>query len=410
MTASTFWRFSKVRRVRNRRQTLPTALIGVMLWLPAKGFAAPDAVQIHGFASQGLISTSKNNFFGPSENGASSEFTELGANLSYRATPDLLLSAQLVSRRAGETDNGNVRLDYGFADYTFVSTDSARWGVLAGKVKNPFGFYNTTRDVAFTRPSILLPQSIYFDRARNFALSAPGISLYGDRLSDNGDISFQFGVARPEVGDRGTEFAFLSNDWPGKLEGRTSYIGRILFEDQGGRTRIALSGAQINMDYRPGSADMLSGGSVKFTPWVLSAQYNAERWTATSEYGVERGNLRGFGLPGLERDGTSEHFYLQGTYRFSSAWEGIIRYDVLHLSRDDRDGTRFAADNEKPAHLRFAKDWTIGARYDVTPSMMLRAEYHSIDGTAWLPFEDNPATAATSRRWDMFLLQASYKF
>ena len=70
-------------------------------------------------------------------------------------------------------------------------------------MKNPLGFYNDTRDVPFTRPSILLPQSIYFDRTRKLAIAADGVHLYGEYRSDYGDVSFQAGVVRPLV--RGDE-------------------------------------------------------------------------------------------------------------------------------------------------------------------------------------------------------------
>ncbi len=70
-------------------------------------------------------------------------------------------------------------------------------------MKNPLGFYNDTRDVPFTRPSILLPQSIYFDRTRKLAIAADGVHLYGEYRSDYGDVSFQAGVVRPLV--RGAE-------------------------------------------------------------------------------------------------------------------------------------------------------------------------------------------------------------
>ena len=76
-------------------------------------------------------------------------------------------------------------------------------------MKTPLGLYNDTRDVAFTRPSILLPQSIYFDRTRKLALAADGVHLYGEYRSDLGDISFQAGVVRPLVLGAETEVALL---------------------------------------------------------------------------------------------------------------------------------------------------------------------------------------------------------
>ncbi len=409
MSVSACCQCSELRRGKHRGAGV-LLLLAALPCLPAAAMEMPEATQIHGFVTQGLISSTGNNFFGPSKNGVSWEFTELGVNASYRPDPDLQFSAQLLSCRAGGTDNGRVRLDYGFVDYTFSASESGRWGVMAGKIKNPLGFYNTTRDVAFTRPSILLPQSIYFDRARNFALSAPGASVYGERVGEGGDLYLQLAALRPQVDDQDTKFAFLGVDRPGNLDGDASYIGRLLFDRDGGRLRLALSAAQINMSYRPGAGDALSAGSIRFEPAVLSAQFNAERWSLTSEYALERVSRQGFGAPVLDTTNTSEQCYVQGTYRFAARWEGLLRYDVLYLDRADRDGARYAALSGNPAYARYAKDWTVGVRYDVTPSFMLRGEFHSVDGTAWLPFEDNPDPFGTSRRWNMFLLQGSYRF
>lgn len=409
MTTSASCRCDEARRrIRWERGFL--LLLVAVHWLPAAAAELPEGMQIHGFLSQGFVSTTHNNFFGPSQNGVSADFNELGVNASYRPDPDLQFSAQLLSRHAGGTDHGKVRLDYGFVDYTVAAGEAGRWGILAGKIKIPLGFYNATRDVAFTRPSILLPQSIYFDRARNFALSAPGASLYGERVGDGEDIYLRFGAVRPQVDDKDTKYAFLGADRLGNLDGDASYVGQVLLDRDGGRLRLALSAAQINMSYRPGSGDVLGPGTVRFAPGIISAQINAERWSLTSEYALERVDYRGFGAPIPDTTGTSEQYYVQGTWRFSPRWEGLLRYDVLYLDRSDRNGTRFAARTGLPAYERYAKDWTAGVSFNVTPSFLLRGEFHSVDGAAWLPFEDNPDPFAISRRWNMFLLQASYRF
>jgi hypothetical protein len=132
---------------------------------------------LHGFFSLTLVNTSDNNFFGQSDDQISNEYSEVGANASWRLTPDLQLSAQLLSHRAGGTDDGDVRLDYGLLDWTMTSSEEGRSGVRVGRIKTAYGLYNKTRDVPFTRPSIILPQSIYFDRTRNLTVSADGVEL-----------------------------------------------------------------------------------------------------------------------------------------------------------------------------------------------------------------------------------------
>ncbi len=105
-----------------------------------------------------------------------------------------------------------------------------------------------------------------------------------------------------------------------------------------------------------------------------------------------------------------ESFYFQGEYRFTPKWEAILRYDVLFTDRDDRDGKRYAAATGGPAYSRFAKDITVGLRWNITPEFMLRAEYHRVDGTGWLSKLDNPVSKDTSEHWDLYAIQASYRF
>lgn len=397
-------------------------------WASAAETPKLNGLQIHGFLSQGYVNTlgSKNDVFGDSSRGAgSTDFRENGVNASYRPLANLQFSGQLLSRQAGEDSKGGIRVDYGFVDYTAISTETNELGLRLGRTKNPLGFYNDTRDVPFTRPSILLPQSIYFDRTRNLGLASDGVQFYGESRSEWGDFTVQFGVVFPQVGDRATEWAILQRDRLGDLTTRLSYIGRLIYERDGGRIRLGISGAQVNVGYNPALNDPLSSGSFQFTPIIFSAQYNSERWSLTSEYAlryIERNSFDAL----RDVDYTGESFYFQGIYRFSPSWEGVLRYDMYFADRSDRDGSEFNAMIKKsypwqiaahhPAHSRFAKDLTVGLRWNITPSVMLRTEYHYVNGTGWLSQLDNrdPGNtnlpAFTDRYWNLFAAQISYRF
>lgn len=376
----------------------------------ANADSLPEGVQVHGFASQAVINTDHNNFFGNTENKASLDFTELGANISWRLNPSLQLSAQAVARRAGETDNGSPRIDYATADYTIHASENTRFGLYLGKIKNPYGLYNETRDVAFTRPSILLPQSIYLDRIRNFVLSAPGMAVYGESVLPIGNLSYQFGVTRPDTADREIESVFLSYDRPGQIKGKTSYIGRVLVEQGNGRLKLALTGVSIRSHYQSGAADVLGNGYLDLDSWVLSGQYNGENWVLTSEYAQNRAGTNIFGPAFQQRSTTGSSYYVQGTYRFTTKWSALARYDVTYRDKNDKDGQIYRAATGVPAYSRFAKDLTAGLSYELSNNWLLRGEFHHVDGTAWLPYSDNLNPATTSRHWNMWLFQAAYRF
>jgi hypothetical protein len=366
--------------------------------------------QLHGFASLTLVNTTDNNFFGPSDDQVSKDFSEIGVNASWRLSPALHLSAQGLSRRAGGTDDGDVRLDYGIIDWTALSSEAGRGGIRLGRIKTAYGLYNTTRDVPFTRPSIILPQSIYFDRTRNLTVSADGAEIYLDRYGEAGTLSASFAVGQPQTDSDAAKVALVGLNRPGSLDSKLAPDFQLLYEGAGGRYRLAFTALRLDLEYQPGFRDLLHAGKFKLTPLIFSAQYLAENWSVTSEYALRRTSVKDFGPYFYNGTADGESYYLQGTYRLAAQWEALVRYDAYYADRDDRDGQDFAAATRAPGFSRFARDWTIGLRYDVTPQFMLRAEAHRVDGTGFLAVQDNPKTQALQRDWNSFMLQASFRF
>ncbi len=371
-----------------------------------------DTIQIHGFASQTLIRTSKNNFFGDSDSGGGSlDFREIGLNGSMQITADLHLFGQLISRRAGQNDDGDIQLDYGVIDYNFYSQANSRASLRLGRIKVPYGFYNETRDVPVTRPSVFLPQSIYFERSRNLTLSADSLLLASAYRTNAGEISFEFGGGSPNVDDTNIEHAILGKDLPGKLREDISYSGRIQYQQNNEQYRVSLTHSQLNIKYKQaGQANKYGPGKIKFTPWIASLQINDEFWSITMEYARRKFNRNGFNDTGLDRITTGESYYIQGRYRLLKNLEAIFRYDVLYHDIKDRSGTKNALDSSKPRHSFFAKDWTLGLSWSINRYIQLRSEIHFIDGTGWLPQSDNSDANETQRRWRLFALSATYSF
>ena len=369
-------------------------------------FKLPDSVQIHGFLSQGFIHTSDNNLFGHSDDGVSTDFRELGLNGSWRIMPELQLSLQMVWRDAGQTDEDGLRVDYGIIDYSFYSSESSLLGVKVGRVPTPLGFYIDTRDVASTRPSILLPQSIYFDRNRNIALSADGGYIYAEKRSNYGDFLFTAGAFNPRTNDPSLKYAVVGND-SGKIEGDTSWIARLSYEWQSGRGRLAITYGNLHADYEPNIQAALSAGSINFRPIIFSAQYNAENWTLTSEYALRTTELEGFGVRPNDKV-IGESFYIQGTYKVMPFLEGLIRYDQLSVDKNDKDGRNFTLKSSEPSYSRFAKDWTFGVRVIFTSSFLVSAEYHRVNGTAWLSGLET--SSPKQQYWDLYMMMISYSF
>jgi hypothetical protein len=395
--------------IRSRSSRLIEPFAALCAFLSAFSVQAQElghGVQAHGFIDQSLVHTSDNNVGGESDDSLTSELREMGANLSWRPNPDWLVSGQVLARWAGEADRGKLRLDYGFVDRTLIATGDSQMGLRLGKIKNPYGFYNTTRDVAHTRPGIIMPQSVYPDQMRNFFLAAPGFSLYGNSENDHGNISWQISALRPEVDDPSLEYVFLIGDRAGRFDGKNSWLSQFMF-DMDGRWRMGLSLGEMKMGYKPSAfGDIEIAGNHRLPTWVLSLEHNTEDWSFTAEYGQTKVDASGYRI--FNTNHTTEAMYAQATRRIANGWQGYLRYDVLYFDKDDRDGAGFSARLRLPAYSRFAKDWVLGVRRDID-SLALSAELHSVDGTAWLAQSDNP-TAGLVRRWDMLLLQAAWRF
>ncbi len=369
-----------------------------------------NAFQIHGFLTQGYVNTTANSFFGDSEDG-SFEFRELGVNSSYRFNPQLMVSAQLLSRTAGEMYDGSLNLDYAQVDYTPYSGEAGRMGAILGRFKNPFGFYNDTRDVASTRPSIFVPQVIYWDRVRNMVLSNDGGMFYADLHSDLHSLYFKLFAGKTPI-DENVEKAYLITAFePDLTQSGLTKGGRLLYEWDGGVFRLALSGATLDL-----SGNMVGPfgpleGTIDIDYWIASAQYNRGPWSLTAEYMNEPIDYQGFNDLMDVGNTTVDGYYLQGNYRFSADWELLARYEEAHFDKNDKDGTA-TSQNILGTHPynHFTKMWTVGVLWEPTDSLMLRAEYSRVDGTIFLSNMENPNLLETERNWNMLTLLVSYSF
>lgn len=143
---------------------------------------------------------------------------------------------------------------------------------------------------------------------------------------------------------------------------------------------------------------------------MFSGQYNAERWSLTAEYGWIDSQRTGFTPTPLKN--TSENFYVQGEYRFTQDISAVLRYDVFHVDRDDRDGKALSALTGLPTHRFYARDLTAGVRWEFARNFLVAADYHYVNGTAWLNTADNPELmhGGGNADWNLFTMMLSFRF
>ncbi|TAL55982.1 MAG: hypothetical protein EPN89_00015 [Methylovulum sp.] len=389
------------------KQLAGTVLFG-LCGIAQAGFL-PEAIQLHGFLTQGFFHSSNNNVYGQSDDGISPGLTEIGLNAAYQPFNRLRFAAQGLYRRGGAVDDSSARLDYGLADLTLWTYKSGQIGIRGGRIKIPFGLYNETRDVPFTHPTILLPQGIYFDRSRSLLRSADGGSFYIDQRTNYGNFAFKFNVGSPLGNHQEIRSSILGPNAQGEFEGQPGMATQLNYEINGGEYIFAVSYMDLELDYQPLAGEPLSSGKAHIQPLLFSAQYNGEKFTLTAEYDYRWNELSHFGPHVPDFNSITESWYIQGSYQFLAQLQATVRYDVLYNNKDDKTGKRAAAFG-LPNHIAYATDWTFGLRYDINTSWMLRADYHRIHGTAWLSQADNPDRQLTVQDWNLYGLQISFKF
>ena len=151
-------------------------LLTIMCYLlPSVTIAAEQNFQLHGFISQGLIDVDGSNFVNDDES-LSAELTELGLNGSYQLNSTLRLTGQIVYLDGGNRYAKGSRVDYALLDWSVYDSSSWQANVYLGRFKNNHWLYSSSRDVPFARPSIILPQSVYFDGFRDIAVGGDGVA------------------------------------------------------------------------------------------------------------------------------------------------------------------------------------------------------------------------------------------
>jgi hypothetical protein len=327
-------------------------------------------LQVHGFASQGALLTSGNNYLANTKRG-SLEFTEAGINFTKVLDDRLSVGLQLFARDLGPEGTYSAKFDWLYLDY--------RWrdwlGMRAGRVKLPFGLYNDTSDIDAAQPVILLPQGVYPATNRNFLLAQTGLELYGyHSLGSAGALDYHAYL--------GTLYLSIPDTSAIRIdELDVPYIvgGRVLWEAPIEGLRVAASALNGQLDgaYTVDVASMST--SVEFesrsTNWLSSVEYVHKGILLVAEYGRSHGRTT---VAAMTTRRTAEHMYGLAGYRWRSWLQTTAYYSLLYPDVDRRSG-----------QANHQYDAAASARFDITPHWIFKLEGHFLRGTAGLSSDLN---------------------
>lgn len=391
-----------------------------------------------GYVSQGAIYSGDNPFF-DDDTGLNFNYRELGLNISWNYNENLRFAGQVLSRKAGDLDDGDLRLDFLLMDYQFLTTQSVTAGIRLGRVKNQYGIYNTTRDVPHGRPGVFVPPSVYFESLRGALLSSDGGNLYFKLNNRFADVSLDIYGGQAHFDNEALEYQLFQVDMPGEFSDpygggihlmvEPKFIDNFLvgltyieidteYDDAPSFSLAQLPGAYFNLLSNPSSYPLyFTNLEANAQMTLYSAQYSPGNWIFTSEFlsiDIDFENaeiLHAPAPPGQLRDSfVLNSYYLQAEWLASNKLSVYARYEELYNNKDDKDGEEYAATLGGNPYTQYDKAFTLGARWYFTPDLSVTAEYSTNEGAAFINGQADVNYAELKEDWDLFILQLSFHF
>ncbi len=328
-------------------------------------------LQFHGYATQGFVYTTNNNWNLTDSTSGSFQWTDAVLSVSSEPRPKLRIGAQARYFWLGGIQN-KVTLDWAQADFKL----NEYIGFRGGKVKTPIGLLNESQDIDPAQTWVLLPQSVYPIASRNVLLAHYGGVVYGSvRLGERfGKLEYRgFGGQRSVPGDDGYLQSLRDQgfQFPSGASGHAA--GATL------RWNAPMRGLVLGASESSGSLN----GSLLLGPY--SGSLNLAKYRQTFFFGrYERGrfmiageDFRQIAAPTITVAGYTQPyrsddraFYVMSTYKPAAP----LTVGLYYSSYLDRQGA-FTS-------FRYQKDWALAARYDFNSYLYAKLEQHFVDGNA----------------------------
>lgn len=326
-----------------------------------------ERVQIHGFATQGFLYSSANNYLSANTSDGSARWSDAAISFGSSLSDKLRIGVQLHFYQLGEFGAQNVGIDWASGDYKV----NDRIGFRAGKVKTVYGLFNDSQDVDSVHIWSLLPEPFYAPDNKSFNLSHWGGDVYGtlNLGSKLGKLSYTaFGGERSldlnggyvkQLTDAGIPFttAPAGEVFGGDLRWRAPVKGLVLGASiastnvQGTSTAGAIN---INKSVSPDFYAKYEKGK-----FFVGGEYKRFPYSGTLTYGD-------FPVP----QGYDQHsWYVMTSYHVLPK----LSLGTYYTQSEDRSGDTSHVGN-------YFKDWTISSRYDFNQYFYAKAEGHFIDG------------------------------
>lgn len=327
-----------------------------------------ENLQVHGYASQGFLFSSQNNYLTTRSSRGSLQWTDGVISVMDSVTDRLRVGMQLHMSQLGQLGGSQVKLDWASGDYRL----NDHLGFRAGKIKTVFGLFTDSQDVEPIFLWVLLPQSLYPIDNRDYMLSEVGGEVYG-RVglgAGRGALRYHAQVGESYLEEdegymqqlAGYGLTFASHPggsiWGGDLRWETPIPGWSI-------------GASASVQDISGTAEQ---GAVRVKPFlspVYYSQFERAKWFFAGEYNRAPVNpTLFFGSDAFAWPLDQRSWYLMGSYRISGKLQ-VGSYYSHYVNK--------AANAALPEN--YSKDWVIAGRYNFNAFFYGKLEGHFLHGT-----------------------------
>ncbi|MDM7859269.1 TonB-dependent receptor [Alteromonas sp. ASW11-36] len=390
-------------------QWLYHGMVVFILFHAASSFA--DELQWNGFIAQGVQRAEGSNFIND-DGDLSFALTEVGINGRIGITDHISANGQVVYLNAGDRFPQGVRVDYLFIDWHAVRGVQFNLNVHLGRYKNYHWLYSSTRDVPHTRPSNVLPQSIYFDSFRDVALGSDGIALRANTLSDTGEWEINWSYGRSSIGSESTR-QLLGHMASGDIEQDFVHQASVYWSSSSNTLTLGANWLDSDFSYESDAQDPFVDGFANVERISLAAQYQSQYWEFTSEIMRESSLYQNAISNGFFSDSTAEGGYVQILFMPQRRLSLLSRIDLYDLNREDRNGNQLnqLSGGQTPNYFGYMDTATIGLKYAIWDNVNLQLEYNRVRGAGRLtPLLVRDIHAVDEEYWDLWSVQMMYWF
>ena len=378
---------------------------------------APSDFGISGYISEAVMRTSEFAYEAGTPTGGL--LTEAGINMSYDInTPvSLLVGFNYKNTRAED----KVILEYGFADAQLYESLDSTAGIRFGRVKAAAGFYNEARSNPRARPTIMLPQPVYFGVFSDIADIADGMQAYYTKSYANG-LMLNASATSGKLHANSTQTRDLTSLFyatlaTGSLEFKKSYSGGIQAEYR--NLSLSVMTAGIRLAYRAKDLMSVMSEPIPYFDHDVQYQYNSFgiKYSLVPDLILTREQII---VKQVKKTGTilpfgDLHETVNGYYNMVQ-WNFLPKHRLTYVhgqaTRTNDISPIVAMDGINYTDFSTIKHDIFNYTWKMTTRVTLKVEHDRLKGTSMLSASKNSNFNLNkpAARWDLYAVALMYEF